>query len=251
MGGMGYGYGSECHLLRWMGRHRRAFDAAVCATMNKTDGPVDWLDLKFDANKAWPDRELKGLAFIADTTLRKDWQTWWPTSGNSQNWDAVGWWDEPQRKQPVLVEAKAHVAELYSKCGAKTSGRTRIELSLRETAGSLGVAAITTWLQPHYQLANRMAALHFLHSVGYAARLLLIYFVGDWQLPSRKSPQTVAEWAQPLRDQKTEMGLPAIHALSPYIHELFLHVTEAAAWSRPDVAAMIDLSAILGAGRAL
>ena len=29
MARMGYAYGSECHLLRWMGRHRRAFDAAV------------------------------------------------------------------------------------------------------------------------------------------------------------------------------------------------------------------------------
>lgn len=29
MGEMGMGYGSECHLLRYLGRHRRALDARI------------------------------------------------------------------------------------------------------------------------------------------------------------------------------------------------------------------------------
>ena len=29
MGRMGYGYGSELHLLRWMGRHRNKFNDEV------------------------------------------------------------------------------------------------------------------------------------------------------------------------------------------------------------------------------
>jgi|GEM_PF-3110635 len=47
----------------------------------------------------------------------------------------------------------------------------------------------------NYQLANRLAALHFLHKQGYSAQLLLIYFVGDRQFASRCVPQTVEEWA--------------------------------------------------------
>lgn len=252
MASMGHGYGSECHLLRWMGRHRRAFDAAVCAALGKTDGPIDWLDAGFDPNSPWPDRELKGLEFLADAGVRGEWDGWWPTSGNSQNWDAVGWWGDPAGKQPVLVEAKAHVGELYSECGAKPhGGRPRIEQSLRETAQGLGVADIAPWMKPHYQFANRLAVLHFLHARGYPARLLLIYFVGDRQFPSRQSPKTVGEWAQPLAAQKAEMGLPATYALSRFVHELFLHVSEPEAWSRPDAMVRIDLSAACGIGRAL
>jgi hypothetical protein len=175
--------------------------------------------------------------------LRGDWKGWWPTSGNSQNWDAVGWWGEPAGKQPVLVEAKANVRELFSMCKAKGKGRDTIEEKLRETAQSLGVADIAPWMKPHYEFAKRLAVLHFLHARDYPARLLLIYFVGDRQFPSRKSPRTVGEWAQPLAAQKTEMGLPATHALSTFVHELFLHVSEPEAWSRPDSTGRIDLIA--------
>lgn len=251
MGAMGYGYGSECHLLRWMGRHRLAFDAAVCAVLKKTDGPIDWLDLRFKPNNSWPDRELKGLEFIADTDVQREWMGWWPTSGNNQNWDAVGWWGELAGKQPVLVEAKANLPEIYSDCKAKSqSSRTQIEQRLQEAAGQLGVADVSMWMRRNYQFANRLAVLHFLHERGYRAHLLLLYFVGDRQFPSRPAPATVGDWAQPLYTQKTEMGLPATHALSPFIHELFLHVCEPKAWSRPDAAARIVLNADRGVGRA-
>lgn len=244
MGAMGYGYGSECHLLRWMGRHRRAFDAAVCAVLNKADGPIDWLDLQFKPNNPWPDKELKGLEFIDDVGVRKYWASCWPTSGNNQNWDAVGWWGEPAGKQPVLVEAKANLPEIYSDCKAKSqTSCTQIEKRLREAAAKLGVVDVSNWKNRNYQLANRLAVLHILHERGYHAHLLLLYFVGDRQFPSRPAPSTVGDWAQPLTTQKTEMGLPANHALSPFIHELFLHVCEQQAWSRPDAASRIDLSA--------
>jgi len=32
---IGYGHGSEYHLLRWMGRHRHAFDSAVLAAVGR------------------------------------------------------------------------------------------------------------------------------------------------------------------------------------------------------------------------
>lgn len=241
MAAMGYGYGSECHLLRWMGRHRRAFDTAVCKVLQKTDGPVDWLDMEFNPSNPWPDRELKGLEFIGKTAALDKWKEEWPASGNSQNWDAVGWWGN----RPVLVEAKAHTGEIHSECGAKPNGgRPRIEQTLRDTALSLGMCDLSSsWMKPHYQFANRLAVLRFLHSHGYPARLVMIYFVGDRHFPSCQPPQRVEDWTLPLATQKLEMGLPARHDLSPFIHELFLHVCEPVAWSRPAAAAKIDLTA--------
>jgi hypothetical protein len=47
MGKMGYGYGSECHLLRWMGRHRKAFDVAVLSAIKREGSKIDWLDFNF------------------------------------------------------------------------------------------------------------------------------------------------------------------------------------------------------------
>lgn len=246
MASIGNGYGSECHLLRWMGRHRRAFDVAVNAALGLAGTSVDWLDSNFAPLKVWPDAELKGLEFIDDVQVRSDWNTWWPTSGNNQNWDAVGWLGNPSARRPVLVEAKAHIGEIYSACTAKPhGGRPRIEQSLRDTALALGITDISKWLKPHYQLANRLAVLHFLQSRGFAPQLLLIYFVGDQKSSSRNSPQSIGEWAIPLVNQKTEMGLPATHALSPCIRELFLHVSEAKAWLRPDATSLVALNGVL------
>src|SRR5690349_3031206 len=112
---MGYGYGSECHLLRWMGRHRQAFDRAVCAALGRPTGTLRWLDFGFDARKDWPDAELKGLEFLQDATLMERWSAWWPQRRGIHNWDAVAWFFADSGAKLVLVEAKAHVAELRSK----------------------------------------------------------------------------------------------------------------------------------------
>lgn len=239
MGQMGYGYGSECHLLRWMGRHRIAFDAAIGAILGTTDRPVHWLDTAFDAKKTWPDAELKGLDFIADEDVRADWANWWPGTGNSQNWDAVGCWDKVMSdKRLVLVEAKAHIGEINSRCNAKVNGgRPTIERLLQETAKDLRATYTPAWMNRCYQYANRLAVRHFLRSKGYEPHLLMIYFVGDRQFPSNKAPQTPQGWVTALDNHKQELGLAALPA---DVHELFLHVHEATAWRR-DGDAVVEL----------
>ena len=47
MSKMGYGYGSECHLLRWMGRHRKAFDNAVLSSIQRVGYRIEWFDFEF------------------------------------------------------------------------------------------------------------------------------------------------------------------------------------------------------------
>lgn len=236
MAHIGYGYGSECHLLRWMGRHRTAFDAAVRQALGKSEGAPQWLDFLFDRKRDWADSELKGLQFLdSDVALQKDWMTWWPQGRGIQNWDAVGWWGDPSQREILLVEAKAHIAEIHSECKAKPhGGLSLIKSSLSETAIAIEVTDISAWLTDYYQLANRIAVVHFLKEHGYNPHLILVYFVGDSYSTSRKSPQRPEEWAIPLAQQKKAMGLPDSHSLSPNVHELYLHVGEKKGWLQAD-----------------
>lgn len=56
MAKFGNGYGSECHLLRYLGRHRKRLDAAVCEVTGATG--VHWLDFPFAS--VWPDPQKVG-----------------------------------------------------------------------------------------------------------------------------------------------------------------------------------------------
>ena len=89
MGKIGHGYGNEWHLLRYLGYHRNALEEEI---LSKIGGDRStWLDFKF-SNRNEPlkrDQEWKGLDFLNKET-QKEWKTWWPQTGNVQNWDAVG-----------------------------------------------------------------------------------------------------------------------------------------------------------------
>jgi hypothetical protein len=53
MAEMGIGYGSECHLLRYLGRHRALLDRRILE-VTRAD-TIAWLDHPFDPSKAWLD----------------------------------------------------------------------------------------------------------------------------------------------------------------------------------------------------
>ena len=76
MAKIGNGYGSEYHLMRWMGRHRNLFDQSVSESVGRPGSPIHWLDFNFAPNNPWPDIELKGL--------KSKWQKFWPTQGGVQ-----------------------------------------------------------------------------------------------------------------------------------------------------------------------
>ena len=113
MGEMGYGYGSECHLLRFLGRHRRLLNRRILGVVGGES--VDWLDLGFKPSKAWPDAEIKGLDFLPqDHPARAAWKQWWPQGRGIHNWDAVGQVRFGDVEEWLLVEAKANMEELKS-----------------------------------------------------------------------------------------------------------------------------------------
>lgn len=67
MGKIGYGYGSEWHLLRYLGYHRAYFSEEIVHIVGGQ--AVEWLDFPFSSANAplQDDREFVGLEFIADT----------------------------------------------------------------------------------------------------------------------------------------------------------------------------------------
>lgn len=118
-------YGSEWHLLRYLGRHRhrlneRVREATGTDVLHWTDHPWNpsGQPAYFDGPRL--DAEWKGLDFLAgDIAARREWPNFWPQSGNVPNWDAIGWLRAGTQVELLLVEAKGHLGELRSTCGAQ------------------------------------------------------------------------------------------------------------------------------------
>ena len=124
MAEIGSGYGSECHMLRYLGRHRELLNRHVRAEIPAES--IDWLDFPFDARRIWRDGEWKGLDFLArESPARRAWSQLWPSRGNPPNWDAIGQAAIGGKREWILVEAKANVEELRSTCGAKPTSWSR------------------------------------------------------------------------------------------------------------------------------
>lgn len=223
MGVIGYGYGSEWHMMRYLGRHRNALNSAIISRIGCSG--IDWLDFPFDPNNRICDAEWKGLDFLTaeSTRIRAEWEQEWPQSGNVMNWDAVGWTAGADSHELILVEAKSHLEEVNSVCGAKeVGGLPKIRRFLDRAKTSFGVPVEADWLKPHYQFCNRLAMLDFLQSHGIPTQLVLIYFTGD-RVPGKNCPQDEAGWRRTLTEMKGKSQIPK-HRKLERIHEVFLPV---------------------------
>ncbi len=229
MGTIGYGYGSEWHLLRYLGYHRDDLSRRVMAVTGAES--VRWLDSPFSSSNRplHADREHRGLDFIDDPAVQAAWRAFWPQSGSAQSWDAVAEIQVDGRSEWLLVEAKAHIGELRSQCRATSpASRTLIEDALRQASDAFGntTQPLTCWTDRTYQTANRLAVLTFLMTrcePPVPARLLFIYVCGD-AVPGADCPRSEAEWAPALRDVKTQLGISPSAALAGRVHEVFLPV---------------------------
>ena len=223
MGRLGFGYGSEWHLMWYLARHRTDLNHRIIRQTGASR--VDWLDFPvIGTEEHLTDSEWKGLGFIGDGDVQHAWRGFWPQRAGVQNWDAVGRLWRGEEAEWLLVEAKGHVGEIESSCGAKPEGGLdKIVRALDETKQALGVGAERDWLRPYYQLSNRLAVLHFLTSHGIGARLLLIYFTGD-TTAGCECPKDDAAWRAALKAQDAHLGLADGHRLADRVHKLFLPV---------------------------
>ena len=229
MAHMGNGYGSEFHLLRFLGRHRKCLDTRVKDATGAQS--VDWLDCPFKPKPNPPswDSEWERLDFLPECSVaRKGWERFWPTSGGQHNWDAVGRILVKDRREWLLVEAKSYPGELKTSCGAKEdNGRPKIRKAFNQTKNALGISTCADWLKGYYQYANRIVALYFMMQNSEPGRLLLVYFCGD-EVPGKVCPESEEEWSAALAKQDEHLGLSNGHALADRVHKIFVPVTNVA-----------------------
>jgi hypothetical protein len=173
-------------------------------------GAITWLSpLAMDQFAEY--RDATFLELVGHQRLVGELRAFWPALG--PQWDALGVTD---KGDVLLVEAKAHIAEMCSPgTAASPVSRARIEATLDDVAYRLGARADrAAWSRHFYQLANRIAHLDFLRSRGVPAWLILVNFVGDQDM---RGPTSAEAWKAAYSVALHVMGLRRAHLLSPYI----------------------------------
>jgi hypothetical protein len=180
--------------------------------------PIHWLSpLKDDDFAEYSDQAF--LERLGIALERRPLGSFWPKGGPV--WDALA---KTDRRQVILVEAKAHIPELVSpRTGATGVSLRRIRQSLAETKLFLGSRSEADWSANFYQYTNRLAHLYLLRELnGVQAFMLFLYFINDKEMCG---PSTQAEWKGAVSLLKSFLGLQR-HKLSRYVLDRFIDIRE-------------------------
>ncbi|MGE5480257.1 MAG: hypothetical protein ACM3U1_07485 [Chloroflexota bacterium] len=230
MAQIGNGYGSEWHMLRFLGYHRQYLIHKILSEVPAFQNrDFRWIDQNFSTKNELhsQDCEHKDIEIYYDKKLNEAWKAYWPQSGNSQNWDAIARITVEGKTEYVFVEAKAHTEELKSSCGAKSSESVeKIKIACKETQKYFELNHVNSalWLQTYYQFANRLAFLHFLLKNDVKAHLLFIYFYGD-KNEKGNCPDTKAGWDESLEKMYSHFGVSSESFKSDFnnrVHKVFV-----------------------------
>jgi len=181
-------------------------------------GPIDWRSpVRADDYAEYRDQGFLDLLGIDLQT--RPLRTFWPLGG--PQWDALG---RAASGEVVLVEAKAHLNELYSPAtGASESSLMQIQSSLSEAALGLGVRPGYDWSKQFYQYGNRLAHAYLLDQLnGVRTRLVFLYLIGDHDV---KGPSTRAEWETAIHTVHHTLGLSVAPA---FVTDAFVDVRQCA-----------------------
>ena len=205
MAEMRIGYGSEYQLLRYLGHHRNYLYKEICRVIGR--GEIEWLDYPVDLLRDSRDGELKHVNCFERlpnyVEINKQWKDFWPQSGNAHNWDGVfikdGIW--------YFVEAKANLEEANQKCKAESKKSIdKIIKAFEETCGNRQLAQ--DWQSSNcYQLANRLAFIHFCKMMGIEAKLLYISFINGYDSNPKKNVDSKEEWEKQWFFEYSELKL--------------------------------------------
>ncbi len=178
-------------------------------------GPVEWRSPRADDGFA----EYRDHAFLERLGLilpKRRLEDFRPSGG--PQWDALG---VALSGEIVLVEAKAHIAELLSPPTRATGDSAElIRRSLLEAAEGLHASPGLDWSQRFYQYANRLAHAWFLaHVNGVSLRLSFVHFIGDTDM---SGPCSRREWEAALAVLHEALGLRG--RMPRYVAEVFIDV---------------------------
>ena len=176
--------------------------------------PIRWVSpLENDGYAEYRDRDALYRLDIAPTQVPLG--DFWPNRG--PQWDALG---RAADGSVVLVEAKAHIAEVVSgPSGAGADSLGRIRASLDQAKTWFGAPTTAEWNGPFYQYANRLAHLYYLsHLNGIDTHLVFVYFCGDDQMGG---PADEAGWSNALSSVYQVLGIAESH---PAVVNVFVDV---------------------------
>lgn len=183
-----------------------------------TDRAITWLSpLQANDYAEYSDGEFLELLGLGRHKARL--ADFWPPGG--PHCDALG---RTKGGRIVLVEAKAHIAELLSGgSGAGVASLDRIRRALVQTRISLGAGNQNDWDAEFFQAANRIAHLHFLRDLcGEEAFLVYACFVNA---PDAPKPATEGQWQGALDLLDAYLGA-SNHRLKPFKAAVFVSPTE-------------------------
>jgi hypothetical protein len=152
-------------------------------------------------------REYKDGAAIRllglEKRIRAPLADFWPSRGPV--WDALG---TASGERPILVEAKAHIAEAVSRISASSkSSIILIDKGLALARKRYTKKSHADWTSPFYQYANRLAYQFWLREQNRVqSSLVFLYFLNATQM---KGPATKQEWQSVTRLIHAVLGLPA------------------------------------------
>ena len=144
------------------------------------------------------------------------------------------------------MEAKAHVGEIESKCGATHPvSQQKIHLALEKTGRGFDSQSepVENWLEPYYQYANRLAVLYFLMKECDPAvnvHLLFIYFYGE-NRENAICPRNEQEWLPKLQEMNARLGVNKDCESAQRVHSLL--VLWDLAWYWTQVVALLPVCA--------
>lgn len=106
-----------------------------------------------------------------DDTNFKTYFKFWPSKGHPV-WDAIAL--SADKTELFLFEAKAHIKEMETKCGSKsTENRNIIEKAMFEACKYFSVDSVDVnravkdiWMEKYYQLGNRLTFLYYMNNYG-------------------------------------------------------------------------------------
>lgn len=221
MAEIGYGYGSEFQLMRFLGHHRQELNKMIKNATGESEN-IQWLDFPFDDNKISGDGEWKGINCFKllenkddFKAIKSKWKDFWPQRGTAMNWDGIF----RIGKKWFFVEAKAHEEECFQKCNSTHSvSRKTISDAFEKTKGWLDATKTENqWIDTDcYQLANRLAFLYFCKEIcGIDAGLVYIGFVNGYR---SKKDEVIdsCRWKEIWEKELETLGL-TMEKVRPYL----------------------------------
>jgi hypothetical protein len=191
-------------------RHADVLNAAIGV------GPIEWRSpLEADDFAEYRDGEFLQRIDIELPSVSLT--SFWPLRG--PQWDALG---RSQSGAAVLVEAKAHIPELFSPaCQAREASLATIRLAMQRTAAALGAKPGLDWTRRFYQYTNRLAHGYLLSTLNQVpTELVFLSIVGDRDM---NGPETCEGWEAAYLTVEEAIGLRG--RMPKYVRHAYVDVS--------------------------